>query len=199
VRYRSGTNRAFPLARAALFRSTMLLVLLLGIATDGLAQPSAVEPGSRVRLILQPDRIGEHGPRQELRGTVTRITADSVEIRLHRYVDPVAVPAGWIAAMWVSEGPASSWQAARSGFGSGAALGAGLGAVVGAEVAGTTDEPFFRAVLLRAGAYGLSLGATTAIVRAVQPGERWRRVPVRPRVGLASSAFTAGLALAFEF
>jgi hypothetical protein len=90
----------------------------------------------------------------------------------------VSVPTGWISWLQVSLGPASRWQAASEGAASGFLVGAAFGSVVGAEVAATTEEPFFRAVLVRAAAYGVSLGATSAAVRAVQPGDRWRTVSV---------------------
>jgi hypothetical protein len=64
------------------------------------------------------------------------------------------------------------------GAASGFLVGAAFGSVVGAEVAATTDEPFLRTILVRAAAYGVSLGATSAAVRAVHPGDRWRTVSV---------------------
>jgi hypothetical protein len=155
----------------------ILLVALLAAATPLTAQlPPEVAEGSRVRLLLVPERAVGGAEAQELRGTVVAVAGDTLTLQLHAGVSPVQVRMGWVEQMYLSLGRASAWEAAREGGARGVLIGAGIGAMVGAEVAGVTGEPPVRAILTRAAAYGFSLGATSALVRALSPGERWRRV-----------------------
>jgi hypothetical protein len=123
--------------------------------------------------------------RGHARSPESPISTDTIRLRIHEYVDPVVVPTGWISRLQVSLGPASRWQAASEGAVSGFLVGAAFGSVVGAEGAATTDEPFLRTIMVRAAAYGVTLGATSAAVRAVHPGDRWRTVSVSALVAPA--------------
>lgn len=175
--------------------SAFLLFFLLGGASilSG-QQPAEITPGARVRLVLLPDREADRAQPQELRGTVVAISGDSLTLQMHAAVASVTVPLGWVQRMHVSLGRTSAWEGAREGGTLGLLIGAGLGAMIGAEIAQATEEPFLQTVLIRAAAYGLSIGATTAILGALQPGERWRQVPVRAQA-LAMPASRAGVSL----
>jgi hypothetical protein len=177
----------------------LLVVLSLGSAGALSAQRApVVEAGSRVRLLLQTDRIADRGDPQQLRGVVREITTDTIRLQIHGQIAPIAVPTAWITDVHLSLGRATVWQgAAQSGW-TGLLLGAGVGAAIGAEVANATDEPFLRTVLVRAGLYGVSLGATGAAVGALQPGERWRRVEIRARPTAAATG-AAGVVLGLRW
>ena len=160
------------------------------------AQGPRLAAGDEVRFTLLPDRRAEPRAR-ELRGTVASSTADTVVVQLHSQLAPVSVPVAWIGELQVSRGPASAWHGAREGARTGTMIGVAVGSIVGAEVAASTDEDFFRAVLTRAAFYGFSLGATSALQRAIRPGIRWERVPLRG--GGEGSARRLGLGVQVPF
>lgn len=151
--------------------------LLLLTASAAAAQfPSGVVPGVRVRVAV-PDTARQSPlvPRQQLLfGTVVRATADSLHLALPGLGGVVAVPHGQLRALSVSRGvPSRGQSAVREGV-----RWAVLGALVFA-VSDTRDAAVGRNARERA-AYGAGFGlGVGAIVGAVWPSERWRRLSLR--------------------
>jgi hypothetical protein len=168
--------------------SAVALLATVVIAAGAHAQAATGERGDRVRVVILPDHPNQPSARHVLTGRLVAEDSANLTIEVHRHVSPIRIPRGWIGGMWISDGPETLSRAALSGLVRGGAIGAGLGAMVGAEVAAGTDEDFLRAVMVRAAAYGFSIGASTAFARMLRPGERWRSVPVRPaaRAGLGA-------------
>jgi hypothetical protein len=109
--HRAGADQ--PMRHAVPALLFVIPLLVLATPAQGQTDP-AVREGNLVRVTLQPDRAGQRR-HQELRGTVVAISADTIRLRIHEYVDPVVVPTGWISRLQVSLGPASRWQAASEG------------------------------------------------------------------------------------
>jgi hypothetical protein len=165
-------------------RRTLLLLCLLTVAGAAPARAQDALPAdARLRLWLVPDRQVAPGTRPELQGRLVAATADTLVVRLHGQLAPVSVPVAWVDVLHVSDGPATRLQGALTRGRAGLLLGAGLGAAIGSEVARETDGDVVQTILVRTAAYAFSLGATTAILGAINPGERWRRVRLRGETG----------------
>ena len=100
-------------------------------------------------------------------------------------------------------GHVSVWRGLFRGAAIGAGVGMGVGAVIGYSDGDDPDNMFIsfsaeeKAVLggVTLGAAGLVLGG---IVGAVTSGDRWERVPLRPRVAVSTMSTGGRLVLGLE-
>lgn len=132
-----------------------------------------------MRVRVTPSRSADRGHRQEFRGSVIRSEGDTLVLSVHSAIGAVAIPVSWIESVDVSRGTESAGSAAWRSGQAGLLVGAVIGSTVGAELAAMGEESFLRAVPLRAVLYGLSAGLPAALLGALNPGERWERVPTR--------------------
>ncbi len=181
-------------------RILLVLASLLAIASAAPAQQiPPIEPGTRVRIQLDPhSAAGLTGAfeNDQLIGTVTAVRGDTLEIRFHPELGAVAVPLGAVRRLDVSLGvPSRTTSALRT-----AAYVGALGAVEWPVLNALDDEPLHRstatAVLFGAGV-GIAAGA---LLGALRPLERWRRVPLPAQVSIApASRARLGLVLSIRF
>jgi hypothetical protein len=157
------------LTRVAL---TAALLLLLPIA--GTAQ-RAPEPGQRVRvrLVEQPQEIEGAAHRQLLRGTLVRVTTDSLLLQLHPASAVTAIARTGIDRLDLSHG-------VRSRFASAVVNGASF------AVVGSLERTLFSLIdrgrygdesTLESALIGAAGGAIIGIaIGALRPQERWERL-----------------------
>lgn len=145
----------------------LLLVLIVLFASPLAAQraPYPIHVGDRVRVYL---RRGE--PRQELRGTITALGADSLTLRIDPAVSPVTVAFSAVRRLDVSRGTPPALEGAL--WGSVRAAPYGIYALSGynnrdGDFGSNTQAAFWGAGL------GAGLGA---LVGALWPQERWQRL-----------------------
>lgn len=143
--------------------------------------PSSLEPGTRVRVIVDAGRrYGED--RYTVRvGSVLGMQGDTMLLAGDRG-DTLLVPFSAVTRLQVSRGLR---RTAREGAGIGAGIGILAGAWIGANYPKCSDpgEALCRAWtgLLGAGAGGVTVGAVGALAGLVFRTERWERVPLRDR------------------
>jgi len=160
------------------------LTAAVTLAAPAAAQQVALEPGQRVLLVLTPQRDVEgFTPGQELRGTLTEATADSLTLRLHPGAGPVRVARSAVRRTYVSRGVPSRARSAVLFATGGAAVGALYGAMY---------EPRQHSAVFsnRSDAQGALIGAGLGaaggvVVGALYPRERWTRVRAPRNVALA--------------
>lgn len=138
----------------------------------------ALEPGTRVRVLVpeQERQANNQHVGHALRGTLVRLTSDTLYLAVTDSLGPLAIPRRLVQRLDQSRGvPSAAASALRRGL----ATGVG-GAVAGLLVAAsdTPQHPRDDAEwALIGGAAGFALGATWG---ALFPIERWRRVQLAP-------------------
>jgi hypothetical protein len=138
----------------------------------------AVEPGTRVGIVLAGQSRSIWSRPQVLQGTVTALHADSISLRLDAEATTVTVGTASIARLEVSRGVPSRLESA---VWSGALLGVqgmSLWPAVRDGALNNSDS-WSRDVLV-----GAAVGATIGvIVGALEPREQWRRARKGPAAG----------------
>jgi hypothetical protein len=156
-----------------------LILLLAGLGfSEATAQwPSNVAPGARVRLRLPEVQYQETVRRGHLlRGRVTALTPDTLYLAITDSVGPLAVPRPLIQRLDLSRGvPSRGANALRQGLISGAL--SALMLVLINETGSRTSEWDTGEAALIGGGIGF---ATGAILGAIFPRERWKRIPISP-------------------
>lgn len=153
------------------------LFLLAPAAAVGQTTP-AVEPGTRVLVVLARQSRSMWRPPQVLQGTVTAIRADSLTLELDAAAAPVTIAADSVARLYVSRGVPSRlesavWQGALYGW-QGAAYWPML-RDLDRSASGAQD----RHVLV-----GAVVGATIgAVAGALSPREAWQPARKGPAPG----------------
>jgi hypothetical protein len=158
-------------------RALTLIVLLaaLGFGDSTAQWPANVAPGARVRVRLPEVQYQETTPRGHLlRGRVTALTPDTLYLAITDSVGPLALPRPLIQRLDLSRGvPSRGASALRQGVIAGALL--ALTSVLLNEV---DDNP---ADAGEAALVGGGIGfATGAILGAIFPRERWKKVRISP-------------------
>jgi hypothetical protein len=158
-------------------RHTMLLAVLAFLPAIAAAQfPDRVQNGVRVRVWVPEPYMQEQGPwrRQQLRGTVADVEADTLRLAVPGTDGTLAVPRASIRRLDVSKGRPSR---AASAFERAVGF-----AIVGAISVAldndprNTEWPHYRRDW-RAAEEGAKWGAALgAVVGFALPTERWRRV-----------------------
>ena len=159
---------------AALALGPLLLALAPAVAHAQLTDQVAV--GARVRVWVPEPWLQDGGPwkRQQLRGTVTAVGSDTLQLSIPGTEGTVAVARGSIRRLDVSRGrPSRVASAFERAFG---------GAIVGAAAAALRNDPDsdqwpnsssdWRAAGQGA-IYGAAFGAAIGLIF---PTERWRRI-----------------------
>lgn len=138
--------------------------------------PERVQGGARVRVWVPEPYLQEHGPwrRQQLRGTVTLVTADTLHVTIPGAHGSLAVARESIRRLDVSKGrPSRAASAFERAFSF---------AVVGAISVALRNDPYGSewpnySRDWRAAEEGAKWGAAFgAVLGFVLPTERWRRV-----------------------
>ncbi|MGQ0712686.1 MAG: hypothetical protein ACT4PJ_03020 [Gemmatimonadaceae bacterium] len=152
----------------------MALVVATPIPLAAQEAPVPVAVGARVRLTL-PDlepRFGVRPPERWLVGEVVAVTPDTLALRPHPGIGPVAVPRSAIRRVEIGRG-ASRWQSAAGGAVGGAPVGLLWGHVL--YDVGLRGPHFDTGARARSsGALWSAVGFT--VLGALFPPERWRRV-----------------------
>jgi hypothetical protein len=169
--------------RVALSRCWMCLGLLLTHWPTGPASaqwPPQVVPGARVQVRL-PEAEFQDSPRRGhlLRGRVVRLVSDSLYLAVTDSVGPLSIPRSLIERLEYSLGVPSRTSSAL-GRGLRAGAGSALLLVLLNEIQDDPEISTGEAALL-GGGVGFAVGA---VVGALRPEERWRRV----RLGVAVPA-----------
>jgi hypothetical protein len=157
---------------------TLILLLAgLGFSETTAQWPATVEPGARVRVRLPEVQYQETVRRGHmLRGRVTALTPDTLYLAITDSVGPLAVPRPLIQRLDLSRGvPSRGANALRQGLISGA-LSALMLVLINETGSGTSEWDTGEAALI-GGGIGF---ATGAILGAIFPRERWRRIPISP-------------------
>jgi hypothetical protein len=150
----------------------MMIVLLLA---PGVAHAQALEQGQRVRVHLnrQPRDVEGFAPRQQLRGTLLRITSDSLVLQLHPAADATSIARAGIDRVDLSQGVRGRLESALVHGITGAITGAIQRTLfVTLDHNYAEDESTAESALIGA-AFGAALGT---IIGAIFPQERWQRV-----------------------
>ena len=165
-------------------RALTLIVLLaaLGFGDSNAQWPANVAPGARVRVRLPEVQYQETTPRGHLlRGRVTALTPDTLYLAITDSVGPLALPRPLIQRLDLSRGvPSRGASALRQGVITGALL--ALTSVLlneadenpadAGEAAYYIDDNLGYLV-------GVGIGfATGAILGAIFPRERWKKVRI---------------------
>jgi hypothetical protein len=168
----------------------LLLPLFLTVPNAGAQSQSALEVGSRVRILFSS---GDGGPAATLAGTFEGNRADTLLIQDARVVAPREVPVAWVREVAVSRGHRTH---ARGG--------ARVGAVAGALILGSaiylderssetcaTDCVYDNPSLVPMTIFGLAAGALGGWfvgerIGSVFRTERWERIGVE-RLGVRGS------------
>jgi len=151
------------------------LLLVLCLMEPASAQwPSEVAPGARVQVRLPEAEFQSGGRRGHLiRGRVARLAQDSLYLAVTDSVGPLAIPRGLIQRLDISRGVSRSTSAVIQGL----RLGLATALLAGLVNDDDSGHSFGEAALI-GGGVGFAFGA---VLGAVRPEERWRRV----RVGVA--------------
>jgi hypothetical protein len=150
-----------------------------------------LRPGQRLQVRL-PEREPQTTSRRghDLRGTLARLSPDTLYLRITDSLGAVAIPRALIRRLQISRGvPSRAASAARSGvrWGVGLAL---FAAVFPESIEGSPSRGEAAAL---GGGLGVAFGA---LVGALFPAERWKRIPVVPEVTpLATAGLRAGFVL----
>jgi hypothetical protein len=165
-----------PLSYVSHRRVVILAGFMLAGPFDLVAQEAPVPVGARVRVTL-PDpaerRFGVRAPEQWLVGELVALTADTLAIRPHPVVPPIAVPRTAVRRLEISRGAPSRWRSAA-----GEAVG---GALVGLLWGHVLYEAGLRGPRFHSGARARLSGTVFgtvgfAVLGALFPREHWRRV-----------------------
>lgn len=168
---------------------SLLLLVLAAVAAP--AEASAQDPspvareGRRVRLSPNPVSPGEPW----LVGTVHRIGADTVWLRVPDFVEPVWVLRRDVRRLQVSRGPRDPGSSALEGGAIGAAVGGGFGALLGAMSWSGPCDWCFSSRRDAAMAMGAVFAVPGALIGVVAGGSRSReawegaRLPVDAEEG----------------
>jgi hypothetical protein len=156
-------------------RSLPIVIFLVGHSVSALAAqwPSEIAPGARVQARLPEVQYQFNGWRgHPIRGRVTALTADTLYLAVTDSVGPLAIPRRLIQRLDWSRGvPSPAASAARRG------LLAGVGTALLFALLNELDEPPRRMSTESAALFGAGFGlATGAVLGAVFPRERWKRV-----------------------
>ena len=174
---------------------SVLSTCALAIAplSTGLGQwPSGMMPGARVQVQL-PERQYQFSAHrgQMLRGKVTATSADTLYLAVADSIGPLAIPRRLIQHAYLSRGvPSRGESAVRRGIG-----GAIGGALIGWGIGALDDDIDNSDAALIGGAIGLGTGA---LLGALFPYERWKRMKWEPLVGVGAG-MPIGLAFAATF
>ena len=140
------------------------------------AQEPPASVGARVRLTLPepgPRRFGVRAPEHWLVGELVAVTSDTLAIRPHPLLAPIAVPRTTVRRLEISRGTPSRGRTAAVDAVGGALVGLLWGQLLyDADLRGPRFEsgPRARATGAVAGAVGF------AALGALFPREHWRRV-----------------------
>lgn len=156
----------------------LVALFLLAPAVVMTQTAPAVEPGTRVRVVLARGSRSMWSPPQVLQGTVTAVSADSISLRLDAGASPVTLATASIVRLEVSRGMSSRmenavWQGAVH-----AATGATYWPLLDRD-RDRSSESWTRDVLVGS-AVGAAIGA---VVGALHPQERWQRARKGPAPG----------------
>jgi hypothetical protein len=156
-------------------RSLPIIVFLVGYSFSALTAqwPPAIAPGARVQARLPEVQYQFSGSRgHPIRGRVTALTADTLYLAVTDSVGPLAIPRRLIQRLDRSRGvPSRGASAVRRG------LLAGAGTALLFALLNDFDEPPRRMSTESAALFGAGFGlATGAVLGAVFPRERWKRV-----------------------
>jgi hypothetical protein len=152
-----------------------IAVLLVCSAVRALTAqwPSDIAPGMRVQAHLPEVQYQFAGRRgHPIRGRIMALTADTLYLAVTDSVGPLAVPRRLIQRLEWSRGvPSRAASAARRG------LVAAVGTTLLFALLNDMDEPPRRMSTESAALFGAGFGLTTgAVLGAVFPRERWKRV-----------------------
>jgi hypothetical protein len=147
------------------------LLAVLGFAESTAQWPAKVAPGARVRVRLPEVEYQETIPRGHLlRGRVSALAADTLYLAITDSVGPLAVPRALIQRLDLSRGvPSRGVSALRQGVITGALSALMLVLLNQADETGHDDGE----AALVGGGIGF---ATGAILGAIFPRERWKKV-----------------------
>jgi len=159
-------------------KTTILaLVLFIAIPANAHGQfASAVAPGARVRVAI-PDSLRQRAmePRQSLlHGTVSRVTSDSLYLRMYGTDGTVAIDRLTIKRLAVSRGMQSPVESILvKGIGTGVAF--ALSSWIRWQLSSSENRGYKTAEEAAAvsGLFGLGFGG---VVGAIWPTEKWKRV-----------------------
>jgi hypothetical protein len=152
----------------AIRRSSRLVLAVLFVIGSAQLAAQAPGPGARVRVTLSDSLRFDPfiGNRMLLMGTVTRMTADSLAVRIAD--DTLQIPRARIRRLDVSRGVSRTRSAIHQG------LAFGIAAIlVAVPVHDDIDEVFSGQRILISASTGAAFGA---VLGAVRPYEHWRRV-----------------------
>jgi hypothetical protein len=155
-----------------------LIVISLLVVTTRIAEaqfPSAVQPGTRVRIWIPETARQETAPdnRQLLRGTVESVDGNILRLRIPATAGSLAVPRASVRRLDVSRGVSRGASAVERAVG---------GAIGGAILFGMLNDPrrsggpHYRTDWRAAGVGAAWGGGIGAAIGLIFPYERWRRV-----------------------
>jgi len=156
-----------------------LVLTLCPVARANSQWPPEVAAGARVQVRLPEAEFQPKARGQLLRGRVVRLAQDSLYLAVTDSVGPLAIPRSLIERLEYSRGvPSRPTSALIQGLRTGVAYALVVGLVN--ELYDDSDLSFGEAALL-GGGIGVAIGA---VVGAIRPEERWRRV----RLGISVPA-----------
>ena len=164
-----------------LYCRLLILASFTGAGPTSLAAqelPVPVAVGARVRLTLPdptPRRFGVFPPERWLVGELVTLTADTLAIRPHPVLSPIAVPRTVVRRLEISRGVPSRWRSAAAEVVGGALVGLLWGQVL--YDAGLRGPHFDSGARARTSGAVWGAGAL-ATMGALFPRERWRGVPL---------------------
>lgn len=148
-----------------------LVLTLCPVARANSQWPPEVAAGARVQVRLPEAEFQPKARGQLLRGRVVRLAQDSLYLAVTDSVGPLAIPRSLIERLEYSRGvPSRPTSALIQGLRTGVAYALVVGLVN--ELYDDSDLSFGEAALL-GGGIGVAIGA---VVGAIRPEERWRRV-----------------------
>jgi hypothetical protein len=164
--------------------TTILISALVGRAVHAQDADArnldALAPGTRVRVLL-PEQERQSGSTRGghlVRGTLVRLTADTMYVAVTDSLGPLAIPRHYVQRLDRSRGvPSAVGSGLRRGLIGGVAC-AGVGLLLAAGDNSATKRPYGEWALA-GGATCFAVGATLG---ALFPTERWQRVRLAPVV-----------------
>jgi hypothetical protein len=151
----------------------LILLSHLPLAVLSAQWPPEIVPGARVQARLPEAQFQAAGQRgQQLRGRVARLAADTLYLAVTDSVGPLAIPRNLISKLEYSRGVPSRTSSAL-GRGVRAGIGTALLLVLLNELDEGSNRTSTGTAALIGGGMGFGLGA---VVGALRPEERWRRV-----------------------
>ena len=165
-----------PLGHIPYRRVAILASFIVTSPFSLVAQEAPVPVGARVRLTLPdpaPRRFGVRAPERWLVGELVALTADTLAIRPHPVLTPIAVPRTAVRRLEISRGAPSRWRSAAAEAVGGALVGLLWGHVL--YDVGLRGPRFDSGA--RARRSGTVFGAAGfAMLGALFPREHWRRI-----------------------